>query len=62
MGELRPLLKSLNFLIMPQTNPYGNWFDRRENEQGLDLNRDHVKLESPESGPSTASSGTGCPR
>ncbi len=48
VGELRPLLKSLNFLIMPQTNPYGNWFDRRENEQGLDLNRDHVKLESPE--------------
>lgn len=48
VGGLRPLLKSLNFLIIPQANPYGNWFDKRENEQGLDLNRDHVKLESPE--------------
>ncbi len=48
VGELRPLLKSLNFLILPQANPYGNSFDKRVNEQGLDLNRDHVKLESPE--------------
>jgi Zinc carboxypeptidase len=47
-GELRSLLKNLNFLVIPQANPYGNWFDRRGNEQGLDLNRDHVKLESPE--------------
>jgi hypothetical protein len=48
IGELRPLLKQVNFLIIPQANPYGSWFDRRENEQGLDLNRDHVKLESEE--------------
>jgi len=48
VGELRPLLKGLNFLVIPQANPHGNFFDRRENEQGLDLNRDHVKLESPE--------------
>jgi hypothetical protein len=48
VGGLSPLLKSLNFLVMPQANPYGNSFDRRENEQELDLNRDHVKLESPE--------------
>jgi hypothetical protein len=47
-GGLSPLLKVLNFLVIPQANPYGNLFDRRENEQGLDLNRDHVKLESPE--------------
>jgi hypothetical protein len=47
-GELSPLLKALNFLVIPQANPYGNLFDRRQNEQGLDLNRDHVKLESPE--------------
>ena len=47
-GELKPLLKKLNFLIIPQANPYGSWFDQRVNEQGLDLNRDHVKLESPE--------------
>jgi hypothetical protein len=48
LGELKPLLKKMNFLIIPQANPYGNWFDRRQNEQDLDLNRDHVKLESEE--------------
>jgi len=48
LGELKPLLKQANFLIMPQANPYGNWFDQRRNEQDLDLNRDHVKLESEE--------------
>lgn len=48
VGELKPLLKRLNFLIIPQSNPYGNWFDQRRNEQDLDLNRDHVKLEAPE--------------
>jgi hypothetical protein len=48
VGELKPLLQQVNVLVMPQTNPYGNLVDRRPNEQGLDLNRDHVKLESPE--------------
>lgn len=48
LGELKPLLSKVNFLIMPQANPYGNWYDRRQNEQDLDLNRDHVKLESEE--------------
>jgi hypothetical protein len=47
-GELKPLLKKANFLIIPQANPYGNQFDRRQNEDNLDLNRDHVKLESAE--------------
>ncbi len=48
IGELKPLLKKVNFLIIPQANPYGNTFDQRRNEQDLDLNRDHVKIESPE--------------
>ncbi len=48
VGELKPLLKKVNFLVIPQANPYGNWFDQRSNEQDLDLNRDHVKLESSE--------------
>lgn len=48
LGELKPLLKQMNFLIIPQANPYGNFVNRRENEQSLDLNRDHVKLEAPE--------------
>jgi hypothetical protein len=45
-GDLKPLLKAMNVLVIPQSNPYGNAFDVRENEIGLDLNRDHVKLES----------------
>jgi len=48
LGGLKPLLKKANFLVVPQANPYGNWVNRRQNEQGLDLNRDHVKLEAPE--------------
>jgi hypothetical protein len=48
VGELAPLLQKVNFLVLPQSNPYGNWFDQRRNAQNLDLNRDHVKLEAPE--------------
>jgi len=48
LGELKPLLKKVNFLVIAQANPYGNWFDQRANGQDLDLNRDHVKLEAPE--------------
>jgi hypothetical protein len=44
--ELRPLLEAVNLVVMPQCNPYGNWAGVRENELGLDMNRDHVKLES----------------
>jgi hypothetical protein len=45
LGDLKPLLKKINVLVMPQANPYGNFFDRRTNELDLDMNRDHVKLE-----------------
>jgi hypothetical protein len=48
VGDLQPLLKRINVLVIPQSNPYGNFVNRRQNEQDLDLNRDHVKLESPE--------------
>jgi hypothetical protein len=48
VGEMKSLLKKVNFLVIPQANPYGNRYDQRRNEQDLDLNRDHVKLESPE--------------
>jgi len=48
VGELRPLLERVNVLVMPTANPYGNYRDQRRNEQDLDLNRDQVKLESPE--------------
>ena len=46
VGELRPLLAKVNLLVLPQVNPHGNRLDRRVNEDGLDMNRDHVKLES----------------
>jgi len=49
LGDLKPLLERMNFLFFPAANPYGNRFDMRRNEQNLDLNRDQVKLESPES-------------
>lgn len=45
MGELKPLLKKVNVLIIPQANPFGNYFNVRVNETQLDLNRDHIKLE-----------------
>ncbi len=45
VGELRPLLKKINVLAIPQTNPYGNFMNVRTNELDLDMNRDHVKLE-----------------
>lgn len=45
LGDLKPLLKKMNFLFIAQTNPYGNFFDVRQNEIELDMNRDHVKLE-----------------
>ncbi|MCJ7681847.1 MAG: DUF2817 domain-containing protein, partial [Candidatus Aminicenantes bacterium] len=49
VGDLVSLLDTVNVLVLPQPNPYGNRFDQRRNEQDLDLNRDQVKLESPES-------------
>ncbi|MCD6450744.1 MAG: DUF2817 domain-containing protein [Acidobacteria bacterium] len=48
LGKLKPLLSKVNVLIIPQMNPYGNENDTRRNEQNLDMNRDHIKLESPE--------------
>jgi hypothetical protein len=45
VGDLQPLLDKVNVLVIPQTNPFGNAFDQRENELELDMNRDHIKLE-----------------
>ncbi len=46
LGQLKPLLEKVNILIMPMVNPWGSHFDRRVNEIGLDMNRDHIKMES----------------
>jgi hypothetical protein len=45
LGDLRSLLKQVNVLVIPQTNPYGNFMNIRSNELDLDMNRDHIKLE-----------------
>jgi hypothetical protein len=45
LGDLRPLLRKVNVLVIPQTNPYGNFMNIRPNELDLDMNRDHIKLE-----------------
>ncbi len=42
------LLERMNLVIFPQLNPYGNENNVRVNEQGLDMNRDHSKLEAAE--------------
>ncbi len=48
LGELKPLLKKTVMLIIPTINPDGAEVYRRTNEQGFDLNRDYIKLESQE--------------
>jgi len=48
LGELKPLLKKVVVLIVPTINPDGAEVYRRTNEQGFDLNRDYIKLESQE--------------
>ena len=59
-GKLKNLVKKVNFLVIPQANPYGSFFDQRRNEQNLDLNRDHVSSRHQKSKPSIMSSGPGC--
>ncbi len=46
LGDLALLLAQANVLVVPQANPFGNRFDRRVNELDLDMNRDHIKMES----------------
>lgn len=47
-GELRPLLDKVVVLNIPTLNPDGAEVMRRTNEQGFDMNRDYLKLESQE--------------
>lgn len=48
MGELQPLLDDVIVLFVPLINPDGGEVRRRTNEEGFDMNRDYVKLESQE--------------
>lgn len=47
-GDLRPLLDEVVVLVVPTINPDGAEERRRTNEEGFDLNRDYIKLESQE--------------
>jgi hypothetical protein len=48
MGDLRPLLDEVVVLVVPTINPDGAEARRRTNDEGFDMNRDYLKLESQE--------------
>ncbi len=48
MGDLNPLLDDVVVLVVPTINPDGAEVRRRTNDEGFDMNRDYLKLESQE--------------
>nr|WP_232291556.1 M14 family metallocarboxypeptidase [Polaromonas sp. JS666] len=47
-GRLRPVLEHINVVIVPRANPDGAATDQRVTSGGLDMNRDHLLLNTPE--------------
>ncbi len=47
-GSLAPLLDKINVLVVPRANPDGSVSGRRTTSNGLDMNRDHLLLQTPE--------------
>lgn len=47
-GLLQPLLDNINVLIVPRANPDGAANNQRATAGGLDMNRDHLLLNTPE--------------
>ncbi len=47
-GPLQPLLKQVNVLIVPRVNPDGALLGQRTAADGVDINRDHLLLRTPE--------------
>ena len=47
-GPLAPLLDRINVVIMPRANPDGAALGRRLSASGIDINRDHLLLRTPE--------------
>jgi hypothetical protein len=47
-GELKPLLERITVVIMPRANPDGAHYDWRATASCVDINRDHVKVDLPE--------------
>ena len=48
LGSLRPLLDKLTVVIVPHSNPDGAYYFRRSPYSTIDINRDHVKVDLPE--------------
>ena len=47
-GKLQPLLERINVVVLPRANPDGAALDRRASASGIDINRDHLLLRTPE--------------
>ena len=47
-GLLQPLLQRINVIIVPRANPDGSAQGQRVTADGLDMNRDHLLLNTPE--------------
>ncbi|OYY39389.1 MAG: peptidase M14 [Polaromonas sp. 39-63-25] len=47
-GLLRPVLDRVNVIIVPRANPDGSMDNKRVTTGGLDMNRDHLLLNTPE--------------
>ncbi len=47
-GLLQPALERMNVIIVPRANPDGSAGDQRATSSGLDMNRDHLLLNTPE--------------
>jgi hypothetical protein len=47
-GASAGLLDHIDLYLIPQVNPDGSEARRRENAEGMDLNRDHLTLDTPE--------------
>jgi len=47
-GLLQPVLERINVVIVPRGNPDGSTTDQRATQGGLDMNRDHLLLHTPE--------------
>ena len=48
LGSLRPLLDRLTVVIIPHSSPDGAYYFRRSPYANTDINRDHVKVDLPE--------------
>ncbi|MES2364101.1 MAG: M14 family metallopeptidase [Pseudomonadota bacterium] len=47
-GLLQPMLERINVVIVPRANPDGAASDQRVTDSGIDMNRDHLLLNTPE--------------